>query len=604
MKFARWGTAGALAVCSVALAATAALDSTRFLDDVKYLASPEMRGRATGSPELEKAAGWLATRYKEFGVRPAGKNYLQAFPVTTEAVIGKGNRMHVVEDGHAASLKCPEEFVPFNFSSSGKLEGGLVFAGYGITAPEYHYDDYTGLDVTGKIVVVLRHEPQENDDKSVFEGKTLTRHAQFANKAANARMHGASGVILINDIANHPGNADELEKFGAAAGPNNAGIPFIQVKEATVEKWIGDSGRNLTEVVQSIDRDLKPQSFALAGSVKVDGMVDVTRAVKTVHNVAAYLPGETAEYVIIGAHYDHLGLGGQYSLAPSQTGTVHPGADDNASGTAGVIELARMFSKQPKQKRGILFLNFAGEELGLLGSAYYVDHPLLPLDKAAAMINLDMIGRMRDKAYIGGSGSGTTLRPMLEQMLPKYGMKVDYSAGSSEGSSDHTSFTSKQVPALFFFSGLHADYHKPSDTVDKIDAPAAVKLLGLVADVAENLRESADRPAFVKVAAPPSGHGDSSAAPVSGYGPYFGSVPEFGEDTKGVKFADVRENSPAAKGGLKAGDVMVEFDGKPITNLQDFTYVLQGKKPGDEVMVKVLRNGEPVETKVTLTRRN
>ena len=604
MKFARWGTAGALAVCSVALAATAALDSTRFLDDVKYLASPEMRGRATGSPELEKAAGWLATRYKEFGVRPAGKSYLQAFPVTTEAVIGKGNRMHVVEDGHTAPLKCPEEFVPFNFSSSGKLEGGLVFAGYGISAPEYHYDDYAGLDVTGKIVVVLRHEPQENDDKSVFEGKTLTRHAQFANKAANARMHGASGVILINDIANHPGNADELEKFGAAAGPNNAGIPFIQVKEATVEKWIGDSGRNLTEVVQSIDRDLKPQSFALAGSVKVDGMVDVTRAVKTVHNVAAYLPGETAEYVIIGAHYDHLGLGGQYSLAPSQTGTVHPGADDNASGTAGVIELARMFSKQPKQKRGILFLNFAGEELGLLGSAYYVDHPLLPLDKAAAMINLDMIGRMRDKAYIGGSGSGTTLRPMLEQMLPKYGMKVDYSAGSSEGSSDHTSFTSKQVPALFFFSGLHADYHKPSDTVDKIDAPAAVKLLGLVADVAEGLRESADRPAFVKVAAPPSGHGDSSAAPVSGYGPYFGSVPEFGEDTKGVKFADVRENSPAAKGGLKAGDVMVEFDGKPITNLQDFTYVLQGKKPGDEVMVKVLRNGEPVETKVTLTRRN
>ena len=221
------------------------------------------------------------------------------------------------------------------------------------------------------------------------------------------------------------------------------------------------------------------------------------------------------------------------------------------------------------------------------------------------MINLDMIGRMRDKAYIGGSGSGTTLRPMLEKMLPKYDMKVDYSAGSSEGSSDHTSFTGKQVPALFFFSGLHADYHKPSDTPDKIDGAATAKLLALVADVAGTLRETSERPAFVKVAAPPAGHGgDSSAAPVSGYGPYFGSVPEFGEGTVGVKFADVREGSPAAKAGFKAGDTMVEFDGKPITNLQDFTYVLQGHKPGDEVIVKVLRNGAPVEAKVTLTRRN
>jgi predicted metalloprotease with PDZ domain len=191
---------------------------------------------------------------------------------------------------------------------------------------------------------------------------------------------------------------------------------------------------------------------------------------------------------------------------------------------------------------------------------------------------------------------------MLENMLPKYDIKVDYSAGSSEGSSDHTSFTSKQVPALFFFSGLHADYHKPSDTADKIEGAATAKLLGLVADVAATLRDTSERPAFVKAAAPVS-HG-SGSAPSSGYGPYFGSVPEFGEGTTGVKFADVREGSPAAKAGFKAGDTMVEFDGKPITNLQDFTYVLQGHKPGDEVIVKVMRNGMPVEAKVTLTRRN
>ena len=206
MKIAKWIAAGALAVCSIALTATATVDATRYLNDVKFLASPEMKGRATGSPELEKAAHWIEARYKEFGVRPVGKDYLQAFPVTTEAALGKGNQFHITEGGHTTSLKCPEEFVPFNFSSSGKLAGAVVFVGYGITAPEYGYDDYAGLDVKGKIVVVLRHEPQENDDKSVFEGKILTRHAQFANKAADARMHGAAGVILVNDRANHPGN--------------------------------------------------------------------------------------------------------------------------------------------------------------------------------------------------------------------------------------------------------------------------------------------------------------------------------------------------------------------------------------------------------------
>jgi Zn-dependent M28 family amino/carboxypeptidase len=604
MKIVKWIAAGALAACSIALAASAAIDPARYLDDVKYLASPEMKGRATGSPELEKAAKWIEARFREFGLKPAGKSYLQPFPVTTEAALGKSNELRITENGRKTTLKCPGDFVPFNFSSSGKVLGGVVFAGYGISAPEYRYDDYEGLDVKGKIVVVLRHEPQEGDDKSVFEGKILTRHAQFANKAANARMHGAAAVILVNDRANHPDAADELEKFGVAAGPNNAGIPFVQVKETLVETWFSEAGRNLADTEKGIDRDLKPQSFAFPDSVKVEATVDVTRAVKTVHNVAAYLPGETGEYVIIGAHYDHLGLGGQYSLAPSQTGTVHPGADDNASGTAGVIELARWFSKQPKQKRGILFLTFAGEELGLLGSAYYVDHPLLPLDQAVAMINLDMIGRMRDKMYIGGSASGTTLRPMLQQMLPKYDLKVDYSAGASEGSSDHTSFTSKQVPALFFFSGLHADYHKPSDTADKIDGPASARLLALVGDVAETLCDASGRPAFVKVAAPAGHTSSSGAGPVSGYGPYFGSVPEFGEETKGVKFADIRENSPAAKAGFTAGDVMVEFDGKPVQNLQDFTYLLQGKKPGDEVMVKVLRNGAPLQAKVTLTRRN
>jgi hypothetical protein len=222
------------------------------------------------------------------------------------------------------------------------------------------------------------------------------------------------------------------------------------------------------------------------------------------------------------------------------------------------------------------------------------------------MINLDMIGRMRDnRVYVGGATTGTTLKEMLEKLLPGHDVKVDYSGGPSEGSSDHTSFTAHQVPALFFFSGLHSDYHKPSDTWDKVDAPGAAKILGLVADLTQTLRDSADRPAFVKVSAPsPHATGDTSnAGRVSGYGPYFGSVPDFGEGIQGVKFADVRENSPAARAGLKPGDILVEFDGKAISNLYDFTYALRGKKPGDEVTVKVMRDGKPLTVTCTLSRR-
>src|SRR5450755_1004702 len=584
----------------------AEMSSTEYLGYIKYLASPEMRGRLTGSPELDRAAGYIRDQFRALNLKPlSGDSYYQDFEVTTSARLGGKNQASYSEGHQKTALKYQQDFVPLNLSSEGKISGSVVFAGYGITAPEYKYDDYAGIDVKDKIVLLLRHEPQEFDDKSVFDGKVYTQHSQIFAKAANAKMHGAKAVLMVNDIAAHTGDTDTLDKFGATAGPANAGIEFVQVKADVVNKWLSLGGKSLEGIETAIDRDLQPQSFALPETLRLDLAIDIRREVKTVHNVGAYLAGETNEYVIIGAHYDHLGLGEQFSMAPSLAGTVHPGADDNASGTAGVIELAHWFSGQPKHKRGILFLTFAGEELGLLGSSFFVNHPVLPLDKDVAMINMDMIGRMRDgKVFIGGVGTGSTLRQLLEQVAPKYGLHIDYSE-AGYGSSDHTSFTTKQVPVLFFFSGLHADYHKPSDTWDKIDAPDAAKLLQLVAEVGEDLRDAPDRPLFVRVKEPEHA-GDaagSAGSGHSGYGPDFGSIPDFGEGVKGVKFADIREGSPAAKAGLKAGDVMVEFDGKPIQNLYDFTYALRAKKPGDEVLVKVMRGSEPVEVKVLLTKR-
>ena len=309
------------------------------------------------------------------------------------------------------------------------MRGRLVFAGYGITAPEYNYDDYTGIDVNGKIVLILRHEPQEFDEKSVFAGKVYTQHAQFSSKASNAKMHGARGVILMNDRAAHPGEADELEKFGEAAGPGDAGIPFVQVRYEIARTLVRHGAARIPTRFRRASTRIcsrAPSPSPMRCRWTPTWMWSAPSRPCTMW--PAICPARRDEYVIIGAHYDHLGLGEQFSLAPSLAGTVHPGADDNASGTAGVIELARWFATQPKQKRGILFLTFAGEELGLLGSSYYVNHPVLPLDKAVAMINMDMIGRVRDgKLFIGGVGTGTTLQKLLEEATPKYRLHIDYS---------------------------------------------------------------------------------------------------------------------------------------------------------------------------------
>jgi hypothetical protein len=427
-------------------------------------------------------------------------------------------------------------------------------------------------------------------------------------------------VILVSDRFNHPAkdpegtakeNAtkddDELEAFGATAGPNDAGILVAQVKESLVAPWFQAAGKDLMAVEKEIDSDARPRSFALPG-VEVRESVDVERVVKTVHNVVGYLPGQTDEYVIIGAHYDHLGLGGQFSLAPSLAGTVHPGADDNASGTAGVLELAHHYSIGPKPKRGIVFMTFAGEELGLLGSGYYANHPELPLARAVTMINMDMIGRVRDgRLFVGGVGTGTTLRKDLDEFTPHFpSLHVDYSDNSGYGSSDHTSFTAKQVPVLFFFSGLHGDYHKPSDTWDKIDPKSAVEVLHLVSEITDRLDSENDPPKFVRVEEkenPHSGVISGSGGGGGGYGPYFGSIPDFAEPPRGVRFADVTPGSPAGKAGLKAGDILVKFGTDPINNLYDFTYALRAHKPGDEVEVEVLRNDQSVKAKVMLTER-
>jgi len=580
-----------------------AISAESYRQSVRFLASEQLKGRLTGTPELDKAARWIAGEFRHLGIPPVPgrRDYFQTFQVTVGASLGKNNRLAETDGtGKPRSLVLSTDFQPLNFSSSGKAAGEIVFAGYGITAPEYGYDDYEGIDVKGKIVLVLRHEPQEFDEKSPFAGRAYTTHAQAQNKAANAKFHGAAAVLFVNDLPNHAGDEDRLDRFSGRVGPTAAGIPFVQVRAAVAERWLARAGVSLKQWIEETDRTLKPKPAAIPG-LRVELAADVVRQQRQSPNVAAYLAGETDEYVIVGAHFDHLGLGEQSSLAPDLAGkAVHPGADDNASGTAGLLELAAYFAGRPKQKRGILFLAFSGEELGLIGSTHYVNNPLLPLEKAVAMVNMDMIGRIQDgRVYVGGTGTGDSLKRVLEEAMQGSPLRFDFSDQGGYGSSDHFSFVNRQVPVLFFFSGLHADYHKPSDTWDKINAAAAAQMLEVVARAVERLA-GGPRPQFVKVQMPQA----PAMAGSAGSGAWFGSVPDMGESKDGFRLSDVMKGSPAEEAGLKGGDVIVEFDGKPISNLYDFTYALRTKKPGDTVTVKYRRGGEVRETRATLRSRS
>ncbi|MGH9491931.1 MAG: M28 family peptidase [Terriglobales bacterium] len=588
-------------LASQAWARAETADPARYREHVKVLADLRMEGRGAGTRGLERARNYLEREFKRLGLQPmgdAGGSYRQPFLVTTGARLRADNRLTAVLNGKEQKLKLREDYLPLSFSAVGSVSGPVVFAGYGASADEFGYDDYTHLDVKDKVVLMLRGEPPMFQEKSGRQGPT--HHSHLITKAINARTHGAKAVILVNGTLGK-GEEDLLMRF-EQAGPEDAGIPIVQVKNAVAERWFEAAGASLAQLQREMDEKSEPRSRALPDSLHLSLTVDIERVRKQVSNVLAYLPGKTAEYVVIGAHYDHLGRGDANSLAPSLIGQVHPGADDNASGVAGVLELARIFAPQRGQlQRGILFAAFAGEELGILGSGYWVKHPTLPLDQAVAMLNMDMIGRIKDgKVYIGGVGTGSSLRALGESAVGRHKLTVDYSA-SGYAASDHTSFVTQRVPVLFFFSGLHSDYHKPSDTWEKIDADSAARLLDLVADVTSTLAAGGERPQFVKVEAETRAPGAPSGG--GGYGPYFGSIPDFGQVENGVRFADIRPGSPAAKAGLQAGDVLIQFGETPVKNLYDFTYALRKSKVGDVVEVKVLRGGQTISARVTLEQR-
>jgi len=480
-----------------------------------------------------------------------------------------------------------------------------VFAGYGISAPAQQYDDYYGIEATGRAVLIFTHEPQENDPRSAFEGQTNTIHASIMRKVEVARSRGAKALLIVED-ANHRPAVDQYRRWLREPQAEDYGLPVIHLSRDRVQRALG-TRLNLEKVAAEIDRDFEPKSRELR-DLTVTATDRTTKVRRPVRNVIGIVkggdPSVAAEVVVVGAHYDHLGRSGRFSMTQNSTGQIHHGADDNASGTAAVIEMAKTAAAARGEfRRSIVFMAFAGEEHGLLGSSYYVNHPTVPLESIVAMINLDMVGRSAGRIMVDGIANSPDIEDDLKAAEGSSAVKLNaMRGGPGAGASDDASFLLRNIPAINFFSGFHSDYHRPSDTWQKIDAPGAAAVADLALALTRQLANRARRPAFVETAQQDH-HSTGSAGAVSGYGPYFGSVPDFANEGQGVRFAEVRPGSPAAKAGFRSGDVMTSFGGSPIKTLYDFTFALREKKPGDKVEVTVMRDGKPITVTVELANR-
>ena len=587
------------------------VDPKIYLEHVKFLASDNLEGRGNGGPGLEAAADYIAAKFKEAGLEPAGEKatFFQGFEMTTGLS---------VETGNSVTLQAGRSSVPFEIGrdyqlistsrdeSSPAVSLPVVFAGYGISAPSLRYDDYSGIDAADKAVLIFTHEPQENDARSAFEGQTNTIHSTMMRKVEVARNHGAKAILIVDD-PNHRPALERFRRWLREPQAEEYGLPVFHVSRDLVQRALG-TRLNLDSVSDEIDRDFAPKSRTL-DDLTVRAVDRTSKVRRPVRNVIGILKGSDptlqAETVLVGAHYDHLGRSGRFSMSQNTTGQIHHGADDNASGTAAVIEMARAAVEARKEfRRSVIFMTFAGEEHGLLGSSYYVNHPTSPLDKTIAMVNLDMIGRAGGRIMVDGLANAPSIEEDLKAAESASPLNLRaLRGGPGAGASDDATFLLRKIPAVNFFSGFHSDYHRPTDTWEKIDARGGAAVADLALNLARQLSNRATRPEFVETVQQQDPHSSGNVGAVSGYGPYFGSVPDFANEGQGVKFAEVRTGSPAAKAGFRGGDVMISFGGMSIKTLYDFTFALREKKPGDRVEVVVLRDGKEVKATVELTNR-
>ncbi|MGH7163273.1 MAG: M20/M25/M40 family metallo-hydrolase [Planctomycetota bacterium] len=560
------------------------------LEHVRWLADDEREGRAAGS-EGERAAGdYIAARLQALGLEPAGDEgtFFQNFSLPRGFTVGKETRLVAEREGKSVALSIDRELKPLSLSAPGEVSGDAVFLGYGIAAPDLGYDDYDGVDVKGKVAIVLRHAPAYDDrDGPFFAPAARNRYAVFQAKADAAAGAGAAALVLVNDPLHARKPKDDVPMQDV--GGNPVSIPVLHVSYAAGRRLARLCGLNLQKEQSALDGQLKPRSRALEG-IRVTLKSDLVAQRLPVRNVSAILRAARAvETLVVGAHYDHVGLGAYGSLAAGKgKSAIHNGADDNASGTATVLEIAAFLSrKRAELRRNVHFLFFTAEELGLLGSAHYVDHPVVPLADCVAMVNLDMVGRLeRGRLQVGGTGTSPVFPDLLNAKNRVHRVEMKQNPGG-RAPSDNTSFYNKGMPVLFFFTGLHKDYHRPTDDASRVDRKGIERVARLAADVCFDLATRETRPPFTR--------SDASGLDA---GPFLGlSLEQKGD---GIYVIHVEEKSPAARAGVRLGDKVEEFQDQPVSTVSAFQQVHSSCQEGEKVSLVVRRGPRLVKLSPTL----
>jgi len=551
-------------------------------DHIVYLSSDLLKGRATGSEGDSLAACYIRKELASCGMVPLSGNGFQNFKIIKRILPGSSNFLSI----NGINYTPDKDFTPLAFSSNGELESEVVFAGYGfnIDGDSLKWNDYKEIDVKGKWVMLLRTDPEPNNTKSIFIPYSGDR-----DKAMIAKDMGAAGIFLVSGPASDP--LDTFEPLNS--GDFSVDIPVLRLKREIADTILSESNTSIADIERRLIATRKPIGFSTR--VKVKARSEIVRENVNTRNVVMILPGEDEnlknEYIIFGAHFDHLGIGGQGSSSRAvDTIAVHPGADDNASGVATMLELAEKFAmNKGSHKRSIICIAFSGEEQGILGSKYFTENPGINLSKVNAMINLDMVGRLQETKILQISGVGTAegLKEIVGSQNDTNFIKLTL-ADEGYGPSDHSSFYGKNIPVLFFTTSAHLDYHTPYDTYDKINYKGMVDISSLVYKITSQLASSPDKLQF-RESGPKAGTGRVMRRK----GVTLGIMPDFAGNVKNGLRADfVTPGKPAALGGMKKGDIITAINGKTVNNIQDYMFRMEQLKHGQTINVEILRDGK------------
>lgn len=580
-------------------------EALKIANYVRFLASDELEGRYSGTAGNYKAADFIESKFKEFGLQPISGSYRQTFPfpvaykfsdknsVVWEKLIERPGIPKEMWKSIPKTWNNGVEYQPLPISENGTVTGEVVFAGYGITAKDIGYDDYEGIDVNGKIVIVLidSAEGQPKDERFI-------PYSKMSYKAMNAREHGAIGIIFVK-VQSDSANVFFPLKVSTFHKPS--GIIAIQAQRTEIAKFFPKNA-NLYPTEMEMQKTKKPKSF-LIPDTKVTISVDISKETVEVPNVFGLIPGTdpklSKEYIVIGAHFDHLGWGGENSLYRGKTPAIHNGADDNASGVSAILYLAEYLAKNPL-RRSVIVTAFNGEEEGILGSNHFVKNSPVPIEQIVLMLNFDMVGRMKEnKLNVFGTGSSTTFDKVIDSVAVLDSLILT-KGSEGYGPSDHSSFYSAKIPVLFMFTGAHSDYHMPSDDAEKIDCDGILKVTSFAKKILDRYGNSNEKPDYIYT--PVEKKNGKDNAP--GYAKvWFGIVPNFEDNPLGLRISGVSAGSPAEKAGLQSDDIITKFGGKTVKNLQDLTYILREFKPNDIVDVVVIRQGKEIVFKVKLVGR-